>query len=325
MADAYTALSTLNFDQVAWNKEVLFPYRANLIFDALATIKGGTYHPGSSVSFLFWSDLADATTALSETADVDAVALADTTASITLVEYGNAVIPTAKVRATAFQSVDRGVANIVGRNAASTQDNLARAVVQAGTNVYYATGGADTPTSRTTIETEDTITGYDIAAAVARMRADDVPGFEGDVYGGIIHPHVGHDLRQETDASGWLTPANYSDPAKRWTAEIGQFNGVRFVESSRAPLFANASDGLGAAGTIDVYRTVIVGEGGIGKAWGSGGGYDQGANPTVVMGLPVDKLMRFHPVGWKWLGGYGILRQAAVRGIESTSTLATNS
>lgn len=324
MADAYTALATLNFDQVAWNREVFFPYRANLIYDQMATIRGGTYHPGSSVSFLFWADLADATTALSETVDVDAVALADTTANIPLVEHGNAVLPTAKVRATAFQDIDRDVANIVGRNAASSQDKLARTTMEAGTNVYYATGGADTPTARggvgTGVEAEDTITGYDVAAVVARMRADDVPGLDGELYGGIIHPHVGHDLRQETDASGWLTPANYSDPQKRWTAEIGQFNGVRFVESSRAPTFPNTGD----PATVDVYGTLIIGNGGIGKAWGSGGGYDGGPNPTVVMGLPVDKLMRFRPVGWKALLGYGILRQAAVRRIESASSLGVN-
>ena len=301
----------------------MFPYRSNLVWDALATIKGGTYHPGTSVSFLFWSDLADATTELTETADVDAVALADTTASITLREYGNAVIPTAKVRATAFQDVDRGVANIVGRNAASTQDNLARAVVAAGTNVTYATGGTDTPTTRggagTGLDADDTITGYDIAVVTAQMRAADVPGIDGDLYGAIIHPHVAMDLRQETDASGWLTPANYSDPQKRWNAEIGTFNGVRFVESSRAFMETDGGDG-----SVDAYGTVIVGEGGIGKAWGSGGGYDGGPNPTVVRGLPVDKLMRFHPIGWKYLGGYGILRQAAVRRIESAASMGAN-
>ena len=285
----------------------------------MATIKGGTYHPGSSVSFLFWSDLADATTALSETADVDAVALADSTASITLVEYGNAVIPTAKVRATAFTDVDRGVANIVGRNAAKTQDTLARTTVAAGTNVTYATGGSTDPVSRASVEASDTLTGFDVAKVVALLRAADVPGLDGETYGGIIHPHVSVDLRAETDASGWLVPANYSDATKRWRGEIGQFNGVRFMESSTAPTYADT----GSPTTVDVYGTIIVGSGGIGKAWGSGGGYDGGPNPTVVKGLPVDKLMRFHPIGWKYLGGYGILRQAAVRRIESGSSLGS--
>lgn len=319
MSDAYTALSTLDFDQVAWNKEVFFPYRANLIWDSFATIKGSTYHPGSSVSFLFWSDLADATTALSETADVDAVALADTTASITLIEYGSAVIPTAKVRATAFPDVDRGVANIVGRNAAKTQDTLAVNIIKAGTNVTYATGGSTDPVSRASVEANDTITGFDINKVVGLLRAADVPGLTGELYGGVLHPHVGVDLRESTDASGWLTPSNYSAETKRWNAEIGTFNGVRWVESSTAPTFADT----GSPTTVDVYGTVIVGEGGIGKAWSNGAGYDGGPNPTVVKGLPVDKLMRFHPIGWKWLGNYGILRQAAVRRIESGSSLGS--
>lgn len=320
ISDAYTALSTLNFDQVAWNKEVFFPYRANLYWDQMATIKGGTYHPGSSVSFLFWADLADATTALSETADVDAVALDDSTESIALTEYGNAVIPSALVRATSFKDIDRDVANIVGRNAAKTQDTLARTTIAAGTNVTYATGGSSTPTSRATVEAEDTLAGFDIAKVVAQLRAADVPGLDGELYGGIIHPHVSVDLRAETDASGWLVPANYSDATKRWRGEIGTFNGVRFMESSTAPTYADT----GSPSTVDVYGTVIVGQGGIGKAWGSGGGYDGGPNPTVVRGLPVDKLQRFHPIGWKMLAGYGILRQAAVRRIESGSSMGAN-
>lgn len=300
----------------------MFPYRANLYWDSFATIRGGTFHPGSTVSFLFAVDMADATTALSETADVDAVALSDTTASITPLEYGSAALPTAKVRATAFfgdNGVDRVVSNIIGRNAASSQDKLARTIIAAGSNVTYATGGSTDPTSRATVEANDTLTGFDIAKVVGLLRAADVPGLDGDLYGGHLHPHVGVDLRQETDASGWLTPANYSDASRRWRGEIGTFNGVRFVESSRAVTFADT----GSPATVDVYGTVILGEGGIGKAWSDAAGYSGGATPTVVRGLPVDKLMRFFPIGWKWFGQYGILRETAVRRIESGSSLGT--
>jgi len=40
-----------------------------------------------------------------------------------------------------------------------------------------------------------------------------------------------------------------------------------------------------------------------------------------VRGPVVDSLMRFNPVGWYWLGGYGIFRQAAIRVINSSSSL----
>ena len=49
--------------------------------------------------------------------DVSAVALADTQVTVTLAEYGNATLPTWRVRATAFIDLDRAIANIIGYNA----------------------------------------------------------------------------------------------------------------------------------------------------------------------------------------------------------------
>jgi hypothetical protein len=43
------------------------------------------------------------------------------------------------------------------------------------------------------------------------------------------------------------------------------------------------------------------------------------------MGPVVDKLRRFPPVSWYWLGTYGIFRQAALRAVESASSIGTNS
>jgi hypothetical protein len=37
-----------------------------------------------------------------------------------------------------------------------------------------------------------------------------------------------------------------------------------------------------------------------------------------------DKLRRFQPMGWYWLGAYSIFRQQAVRRVESASTIAVN-
>ena len=47
-----------------------------------------------------------------------------------------------------------------------------------------------------------------------------------------------------------------------------------------------------------------------------------GAVPKVVRGPITDTLNRFQPVGWYWLGGYGRFREAALRRIESSSSLA---
>jgi hypothetical protein len=47
--------------------------------------------------------------------------------------------------------------------------------------------------------------------------------------------------------------------------------------------------------------------------------------PQIRRGPVVDSLMRFNPIGWYWLGGYGLFRQASLRRIESSSSIGANS
>jgi N4-gp56 family major capsid protein len=107
-----------------------------------------------------------------------------------------------------------------------------------------------------------------------------------------------------------------------YNGEIGMFEGVRFIESARAPLFANASNNSGASGTIDAYGTLIMGQQALAKAVSMGGEY--GSQPTIVYGQVTDLLQRFRPVGWKHFVGYGVFRQEALRRIESASSIGTN-
>jgi hypothetical protein len=49
-----------------------------------------------------------------------------------------------------------------------------------------------------------------------------------------------------------------------------------------------------------------------------------GVVPKVVRGPVVDSLMRFNPIGWYWLGGYGRFREASLRRIDSSSSIGSN-
>jgi hypothetical protein len=48
-----------------------------------------------------------------------------------------------------------------------------------------------------------------------------------------------------------------------------------------------------------------------------------GPQPQVILGLVVDKLQRFVPVGWYWLGGFGRFREEAIVRYESASSIGT--
>ncbi len=325
MADYYaaeTGTGNLSVDQTAFEKLAYFALRDEMYFDQFADVQAtNATNPGATVTFTIFQDMAAATTALGEAEDVTPVALSDSQVSVTLNEYGNATVTTAKLRATSFLPVDPVAANAVGYNAGLSIDTIARNALQAGTNVIYASGGAADPSSRTTINSDDVLAANDVRKVVAQLRKANVPTIGGS-YVGMIHPDVSYDFRSATDAAAWRTPANYVNPQGIYTGEIGMFEGVRFVEAPRAPLFANASDNSGSAGTIDVYGTLIMGRQALAKGISLGGEY--GAQPSIVYGTVTDILKRFRPVGWKHFVGYGVFRQEALRRIESASSIGTN-
>jgi N4-gp56 family major capsid protein len=325
MADYYaaeTGTSNLNVDQVAFEKLAYFALRPEMYFDQFADVQAtNATNPGASVKFTVFADLAAATTALGEAEDVTPVAMSDAQVTVTLEEYGNATVTTAKLRASSFLPVDPVAANAVGYNAGLSIDTIARNVLQAGTNVIYATGGTDTAAARVDMDVDDTITAKDIRRAVAQLRGANVPTIGGN-YVGFIHPDVSYDLRSITDASGWRDSYKYTNAMPLYNGEIGMFEGVRFMESPRAPLFANAYNGAGAAGTGDSYGTLIMGQQALAKAVSMGGEY--GAQPTIVYGTVTDLLQRFRPVGWKHFVGYAVFRQEALRRIESASSIGSN-
>ena len=325
MADFYAneiSTSSLQTDQVAFEKLAYFALRPEMYFDQFADVQAtNATNPGASIKFTVFADLAAATTPLGEAEDVTPVSMSDSQVTVTLEEYGNATVTTAKLRASSFMPVDPVAAQAVGYNAGLSIDTVARNVLQAGDNVIYATGGAVDPSSRTTINADDILTITDIRRAVAQLRSANVPTING-TYIGFIHPDVQFDLLSATDAAGWRDAYKYTNATPLINGEIGQIDGVRFIASPRAPLFANASNNSGASGTIDSYGTLIMGRQALAKGVSLGGEY--GAQPSIVYGTVTDLLKRFRPVGWKHFVGYSVFRQEALRRIESSSSIGTN-
>lgn len=320
---AMTQVSSLHLNQTAFDKLAYFALRPELYYDGFAEVEAtNVTNAGGTHTFTIFQDLAPATSALTETADVTPVALSDSQVSVTMAEYGNAVLTTAKLRATSFINVDPIAASAVGYNAGISIDSVCRDVLAAGTNVIYGSGGSTTGTARNAVSADDILAAKDVRKAVAQLRGANVPTI-GGAYVGFIHPDVSYDFRGATDAAAWRTPANYVNPEGIYNGEIGMFEGVRFMESPRAPLFADAGNGAGSTGTIDVYGTIIMGRQALAKAVTNQGGYS--AQPTIVYGQVTDVLKRFQPVGWKHFVGYGIFRQEALRRIESASSIGANS
>ena len=122
---AYTQTSSVSSDTTAFEQLAYFALRSQPMFEMVCDVKSTNQsHPGSAVQFNIYNDLAQATSALTEASDVTAVALGDSTVTVTLAEYGNAVTTTAKLRGTSFLNVDADAANIIGYNMANSLDNI---------------------------------------------------------------------------------------------------------------------------------------------------------------------------------------------------------
>lgn len=315
---AYTQQSSLGVDQAAYDRLAYFALRSELLFDQAADVQATNQAmTGSSVIFTIFSELATVTTPLTETSDVTAVAMADSNVTVTLTEYGSTVNTTAKLRGTAFLDVDAAAANLIGYNAGSSIDEVVREVLAGGTNVVYGGGGSTNPSSRVTVQAEDTIEANDVRKVTAALRGANVSPWNG-YYIGFIHPDVSYDLRRETGNSSWNAPHVNMDTANIYTGEIGTFESVRFIETPRTKVRTDA----GESSTVDVYDTYIMGRQALAKAYSFVDG--NGPVPQIRRGPVVDSLMRFNPIGWYWLGGYGRFREASLRRIESSSSIGTN-
>lgn len=186
--------------------------------------------PGSSVVLQRYVDLTQKTSSLTETVDPDAVALATPTyTTITLAEYGNAVLVTRALELFSLADVDPAVANIIAYNMADSIDVLAQNTLATGSNVIYAGGR----TSRATLTSSDTFNSAAARRAVAKLRANKAIPRKGNLYWAGIHPEVAHDLRAETGVGSWRQPHEYQSNDEIWAGEIGTYEGAFYVESPR--------------------------------------------------------------------------------------------
>lgn len=317
MPDVFTTTGSVDYDTAAYELLMRYAYRPELYYDNWVDVKStNVTHRGASVRFFIQNDLAVATTPLIEDVDVSAVPLSDTFVDVTLLEYGNATVTTARLNASSMFDVDVAAANVIGFNAGISVDTLARTPFYAGTNVRYAQGSGAAVTTRASVAATNTLRAADFRQAYAKLRAANVPTM-GGMYVAIMHPDVAFDIKSETGDLGWRAPHVYSDPGAIYNGEIGAFEGFRVIVTPRAPFLVDA----GATGT-DVYQTIFCGMEAVAKAFSTGGGY--GPDPVVVMGPVVDKLKRFQPVGWKHFVGYSTFRQEALRRVESSSSIGNN-
>ena len=300
-----TAIS--NLVRTAYDQYVRMALRSIPVMRALADVKPVQQAmPGSSVVFSIYSDLAQATSTLTEATDVSSIALGNPNQiTVTLNEYGSAVTTTKKLNLTSFNDVDTALADIIAYNAADSIDAVVAAVLTGAgnTNIIYA----GTATSTNTITSTMKMTVQDIREAVTELRTNKALPRIGELYAAYLHPRQTADLRAETGTGGFQELTKYVDRTPFVAGAVGVIEGAFVVETPRVPFSANTN-----SPAVNVYRAVVAGREALAEA--------QGQDISTVVGPQIDALRRYHTIGWYYFGGFNILRTAALYQIQTAAT-----
>jgi N4-gp56 family major capsid protein len=242
-----TASSLSNLVTTAYDQYVRMALRSIPVMRSLADVKPVQQAmPGSSVVFSIYSDLAQATSTLTEANDVSSIALGNPNqVTVTLNEYGSAVTTTKKLNLTSFNDVDAALADIIAYNAADSIDNVVGQVLSAGTGVLYSNGpSGTTPTSSAGVLPVDTLTVADIRNAVVTLRTNKALPRMGELYAAYLHPRQSADLRAETGTGGFQELTKYVDRTPFVAGAVGVLEGAFIVETPRVLNGLSLSTGI---------------------------------------------------------------------------------
>ena len=297
-----------NLVRTAYDQYVRMALRSIPVMRALADVKPVQQAmPGSSVVFSIYSDLAQATSTLTESSDVSSIALGNPNQiTVTLQEYGSAVTTTKKLNMTSFNDVDTALADIIAYNAADSIDAVVAAVLTGAgsTNIIY---GGVTATSTNTITAAATMRVADIREAVTELRTNKALPRIGELYAAYLHPRQTADLRAETGTGGFQELSKYVDRTPFVAGAVGVIEGAFVVETPRVPFAVNTN-----SPAVNVYKAVVAGREALAEA--------QGQDISTVVGPQIDALRRYHTIGWYYFGGFNILRTAALYQIQTAAT-----
>lgn len=286
---------------------------------------------GNQIKFRRYSQLAAATTPITEGVTPTGSQLAVNDITSTLVQYGDFITLSDLVSMTNQDPVVTEATDVLGDQAGTTIDQVRRDVLVAGTNVAYASAVA----SRLLLVNK--ITGPDLDKAIRFLKSqnakyvkDGIMPSDGVGTGSVrkafimlVHPDVEFDLETIT---GYRSVSDYGSQEGVIEDEIGAYKNIRFVTSTNCKIWADATTATTAAykvsgsGKNDVYASLLIAANAYGLSPLSG----QAMN-TYVKALgsagSADPLEQRSTVGWKATTITTILNQTWMIRIESLASV----
>jgi N4-gp56 family major capsid protein len=188
-----------------------------------------------TIQFNQYSDLALATTPLTEGTPPSETLLTVTPITATIDQLGAYTILTDLAELTTKHPVVTKTNELLGTQAARTYDRLINSTVVAGTNVLYS----GSQSTRTGITNASKITMADVQKAVALLRNNGAEEFADGNFVCIIDPSVEIDLMTDTQFSN--TVYRQTGKNELYKGAITTFAGVTFVRTNNVPTIASTA------------------------------------------------------------------------------------
>lgn len=250
---------------------------------------------GTMVKWTRLAKLTPATTPLTENTNPAEATSATTQISAEPLTYGSWVKVSMELNLKSINPIVEEIMDEQSDQAALTYDTLLRTALHGNVTNQFA-GGA---VSEVTIADASVFNASEIRRAVFTLRDKSVPGFEGNLYKGVISPAQQYDLFSDSAVGSWLDINKYVQPTPLMNGEIGQIYGTRWVVS---PNLGNPGSPVtsftGTGATDETYRGFLFGRQAFGVTELAGHGVktfrEQG-------GGNADPLHMFTTLGWKFL------------------------
>ena len=224
-----------------YDTELLENARPRLIFSQLGKSQFLPANHGDRVQWRKWNTFDKAMTPLVEGVIPSGQKLGQSAITVSVQQYGDYAAISDRLNLHAVDNVILGAAEEMGAAGGETADTLVRNELCTGTSVLYAdtldANGAciGTPEYRYQLSPDNNRLTPDVVnKAYTFLKKQKAPFFEGNKYVAVIHPSVSYDLRYHRD---WMEAHKYAAAKEIFEGEIGELHGVRFVESTEAPVF----------------------------------------------------------------------------------------
>lgn len=201
---------------------------------------------GATVNFRRFNALPVITTPLAEGTPPSGSSLDITPITATVQGYGDYVLLSDLLDMAGIDPVATETLEAQGEQAAVSLDTIVRNIIAAGTNVLYAEG-----TARNQITSAGVLTALLARKARKILARNNVKPYANNNYVAFIHPDASYDLMGD---SAWVNASQYAGSTQIFNGELGKLYGIRFIETTLAPIWTGAG-----SGGCDVYGTLVIG------------------------------------------------------------------